>query len=99
MLVTVAQYTHQFCGGVGETGSSTGDQVNMTRKIELPDLDLFHPTALDFPLHAHARNDRDADTHLYKALDALDGWHFDGHIQGGAISRKKLDDAATVGGL
>jgi len=54
---------------------------------------------LDFPIHAHARDDGHAHAHLHEALDAFDSRHFDGHIEGGAISREELNDAASERGF
>ena len=71
----------------------------MTGKVQLANFDFFHPAVLDFPAHAHAGNDSDADAHLDKSLDAFDGGHLDGHVESGAISGKKFDDAASVGRL
>ncbi|PYT78275.1 MAG: hypothetical protein DMG41_14390 [Acidobacteria bacterium] len=65
----------------------------MARDIELANLYFFHPAALDFPLHAHARDDGHAHAHLHEALDAFDGGHFDGHVERGAMTREQFDDA------
>ena len=46
-------------------------------------------------MHAHARHDGHAHAHLHEPLDALDGGHFDGHVESGAVSRKQLDDSAA----
>src|SRR5580704_5494746 len=71
----------------------------MARHVHLADLYFFHPAVLDFPLHAHARHDGYAHTHLDEALDAFDRGHFDGHFQLGAVAREEFDDAAAIGGF
>src|SRR5256885_4986375 len=98
-LCAVAENTHQLCGGVGESRATTRDQIDVTREIQLADLYLFHPTVGDFPVDAHARHDGDAHTHLDEALDALNGGHFNGHVENRTVSSKELDDAATEGRL
>src|SRR5260221_13152463 len=56
---------------------------------------LFPYTTLFRSMNAHARDDGYAHAHLHETFDAFDGGHFDGHIEGGAISGKEFDDAAA----
>src|SRR6267142_4273424 len=95
LLFAVAQDAHQFRGGMRQTRSAARYQVHVAGQAQLPHLHFFHPTALDLPLHAHARDDRYAHAHLHKALDAFDGRHFDRHVQRGAMSGEKFDNSAT----
>jgi hypothetical protein len=71
----------------------------MARHVELTDFDFFQGAVLDFPIDAHARNNGDAEPHLDDALDALDGGHFERHVEGGAMFGEKFDHAATEGGF
>ena len=52
---------------------------------------------LDFPGDAHAGHDGDAHTHLHEALDAFDGGHFHGHVEGAAMAREEFDYLASEG--
>ena len=88
---------NQFGGGVGKAGAPAGDEVDVAGHVELADFNLFHPAVFDFPLDAHAGDEGDAHTHLHDAFDAFNGGHFDGHVEGGAIAREELDDAAAEG--
>src|SRR5215472_4091109 len=97
MYLFPAEDAREFGGGEGEAGSATRDEINVSGDIELANFQFFHPAVLDFPPHAHARNDGDAHAHLHETLDAFDGGHFDGHVEGGAVAREKLDDAAAKG--
>ena len=97
--MAVAQDAHQFGGGVRKARSAARNEIDVTGKVQLADLNFFHPAMLDFPTHAHPGNDRDADAHLHKPFDAFDGGHFDGHVESGAISCEEFDHAAPVGRL
>src|SRR5690242_11037621 len=97
LLFSRLQYAHQFLGGARQASSAAGDQINVARQIQALYPDFFHPAALEFPGDAHARDDGDAHAHLDEALDALDGRHFDGHVEGGAVAGEKFDDAAAEG--
>jgi hypothetical protein len=90
-----SEHAEELRRGVGQAGAAAGNQIDMTRHIELADFDFFHPAVFDFPLHAHARNDGHAHAHLDEAFDAFDGGHFNGHIERGAIAGKQLDHAAA----
>src|SRR5260370_8827531 len=92
-LLSVVQDAQELRGGVRKTRTSARDEVDVAGEIQLPHLHLFDPAVLNFPQRAHARHDGHAHTHLDEALDALDGRHFDGHIQGRAVSGEKLDHA------
>src|SRR4030081_464178 len=70
-------------------------QVDVARDVELFYFHFFHPAVLDFPLHAHARDDGYAHAHLHEALDAFDGGHLDGHVELSVIAREKFNDAAS----
>ena len=94
-----AEEAGEFDSGVRQAGAAAGHKVDVAGHVELSYFHFFHPAALDFPLHAHARHDRHAHPHLHKALNAFDGGHFDGHVESGAIASEKLDDAAPEGGL
>jgi hypothetical protein len=84
---------------VGEAGAAAAYQVDVAREIELLHFYFFHPAVLDFPADAHARDDGYAHAHLYEALDAFNGGHFDGHVELGVIAGEELDDAAAKGGF
>ncbi len=94
-LLSVVQDAHQLRGRVRKTRTPARDEVDVAGKIQLPHLHFFHPAVLNFPQRAHARHDGHAHAHLDEPLDALDGRHFDGHIQGRAVSGEKLDHAAA----
>lgn len=94
-----AEDAEELGGGVGEAGTAAGDEIDVAGHVHLADFEFFHPAVLNFPLHAHARNDGYAHAHLHEALDAFDGGHFDGHFEGGAIFGEELDDAAAKGGF
>jgi hypothetical protein len=68
-------------------------------EAELADFHFFHPAVFEFPLDAHARDDRYAHAHLDEAFDAFDGGQFYRHVQHCAISGEEFDDAAAVGGF
>src|SRR6202162_2850093 len=93
--MAIAQDAHEFGGGMRQAGAAAAYQVDVARNIELLHFYFFHPTVLDFPLHAHARHDGYAHAHLHEALDTFDGGHLDGHVELGVISREKLDDTAA----
>jgi hypothetical protein len=80
------QQTNQFCGGVRQACASARNQIHVSRQIQLPDFDFFHPAAIDLLGYAHARHNGYAHAHLYEALDTFDGGHFDRHIQSGVIA-------------
>ena len=83
-----AEDARDFGGGEGKAGATAGNQVDVAWDIELTDLQFLHPAVLDFPSNAHARNDGHAHAHLHEALDALDGGHFDGHVERSAVARE-----------
>jgi hypothetical protein len=91
------QEAQEFRGGVGEAGAAAGDDVEVAGDIELADFEFLQGAVFDFPVDAHARNNGDAHTHLYEALDALDGRHFHGHIERGAMAGEEFDDPAAEG--
>ncbi len=91
------KHAHEFGGGVGQPGSAAGDDVQVARHVQLANLDLLQPAVLNLPRNAHAWHDRHAHTHLHKALDALDGGHFDGHVEGSAVTSEKLNHFAAEG--
>ena len=82
---------------MGEAGTAARDKVDVAGHVQLADFYFLHPAVFDFPLHAHAGDDGDAHAHLYEALDAFDGGHFDGHVELGAMAGEELDDAAAKG--
>jgi len=84
---------------VGQACAAARDEIDVTRHVQLPHFYFLHPTVFDFPVHAHARDDGYPHSHLHEALDAFDGGHFDGHIEGRTVSGKKLDDAAPKRGF
>jgi len=90
-----AEDAHEFGGREGEASAAAGNEIDVARNVELANLQFLHPAMLDFPLHAHARNDGHAHAHLHKALDAFDGGHFDGHVERGAMAREEFNDAAA----
>ena len=90
---------HELTCGMGEARAAPRNEVDVPRHIQLPHLYFLHPAAFDFPVNAHARDDGDAHAHLHEAFDAFDGGHFNGHIEGGAISGKQFNDAAAKGRL
>src|SRR5579883_1560292 len=63
-----SEHAEELRRGVGQAGAAAGNQIDMTRHIELADFDFFHPAVFDFPLHAHARNDGHAHAHLDEEL-------------------------------
>ena len=75
-----AEDADQFRGGVREAGSAARDEVDVAGHVELADFYFFHPPVFDFPLDTHAGDDGHAHTHLYEALDAFNGGHFDRHV-------------------
>src|SRR5579883_2221706 len=83
-----SEHSEELRRCVRQAGASPGNQIDMTGHIELADFDFLHPAVLNFPLDAHARNDGHAHAHLDEALDAFDGGHFNGHIEGGAMAGK-----------
>src|ERR1700677_4904882 len=80
-----------------ETSATARDHIDVAWHAELQNLYFFHPSVLDFPPHAHARDDSHAHTHLHEAFDALDGGHLDRHIQFGAMAGEKFNHAAAEG--
>src|SRR5260370_14886838 len=88
---------HELSGGMREARPAPRNEVDVARHVHLPHFYLLHPTTFDFPMNAHARHDGHAHAHLHEALDALDGGHFNGHVERGAVSRKQLNDAAAKG--
>jgi hypothetical protein len=78
-----------------EAGAAARHEIDVARHVHLPHFYFLHPTAFDFPIDAHARDDGYAHAHLHETLDAFDGGHFDGHIEGGAVPGEELDDAAA----
>src|SRR5439155_960038 len=83
-----AKDAHELTGGMREACSAPRYQIDVARHIHLPHFYFFHPTALDFPMDAHARHDGHAHAHLHEPLDAFDRGHFDGHVERGAVSCK-----------
>ena len=82
---------------MGEAGATAGNDVEVAGDIELADFELFEPAVFDFPGDAHARNNGNAHAHLHEALDAFDGGHFHGHVEGRAMAREELDHSAAEG--
>ena len=80
---------------MGEAGAAAVNEIDVAGEIEAADLHFLHPAVVNFPGNAHAGDDGDADAHLDEALDAFNGGHFNGHIEGGAIAREEFDDAAA----
>src|ERR1700682_1354848 len=74
-------------------------QVDVARDVELFYFHFFHPAVLDFPLHAHARDDGYAHAHLHEALDAFDGGHLDGHVELRMVAGEKFDHPPAERGL
>src|SRR5207302_1623173 len=87
----------EFGGGMGEAGATARNEIDVTRNVELADLHFLHPAVLDFPAHAHARDDGHAHAHLHEAFDAFDGGHFDGHVEGSTVAGEEFNDAAAKG--
>src|SRR5258708_6432594 len=94
-LFPVAQDAHELRGRMRQARASARDHVDVAGQTLLPHLPFFHPAAVALPLHTHPRDDGYAHAHLHKALDTLDGRHFNGHVERGAIPGEKLDDAAA----
>ena len=88
---------HEFGGGVGEAGATAGKDVEVAGDVQFLNLDFLEPAVLNLPINAHARDDGDAHAHLNETLDALDCGHFHGHVEGRAMAREELDDAAAEG--
>jgi len=82
---------------MGEAGATARNEIDVTRNVELADLHFLHPAVLDFPAHAHARDDGHAHAHLHEAFDAFDGGHFDGHVEGSTVAGEEFNDAAAKG--
>ena len=82
---------------MGQAGATARNHIDVARKVELAHFYFFHPAVVDFPGDAHAGDDGHAHTHLDETLDAFDGGHLYGHVQGGFVTAKKLDDAAAEG--
>src|SRR5216684_3460751 len=82
-----------------EARAAPRNKIDVARHVQLPHFYFLNPAVFDFPLDAHARDDGYTHAHLHEALDALDGGHFDGHVEGGAMSSKQLDDTAAKGGF
>ncbi len=80
-----------------EARAAPRNEINVTRHVHLPHFYFLHPAVFNFPIYAHAGNNGYAHAHLHKALDAFDGGHFNGHIEGGPVSGKELNDAAAKG--
>jgi hypothetical protein len=95
----LAKDAHEFAGGMREARAAARNQIDVARHVQLPHFYFLHPTVFDFPIHTHTRHDGYAHAHLHEALDAFDGGHFDGHIEGGAVSGEQLDDAAAKRGF
>ena len=83
-----AKNAHELGGGVWKARAAPRNEIHMTRHVELPHFYFFHPAVLEFPLHAHARDNGHTHAHLHKALDALNRGHLDGHIEGRTVARK-----------
>src|SRR6202030_2703055 len=96
-MVAIAEDAHEFGGGMRKARAAAADEVDVARNVELLHFYFFHPAVLDFPLHAHARYDGYAHSHLYEALDAFDSGHLDGHVELGVISREEFNDTAAEG--
>src|SRR5258708_14735531 len=80
-----------------EARAAPRNEIDVARHVQLPDSYFLHPAAFDFPLNAHAGNDRHAHAHLHEALDTFDGGHLNRHVERGAVSRKQLNDGAAKG--
>jgi hypothetical protein len=52
-------------------------QIERARHLGLTDADFGQEFSFDFPADAHARDYGYVHAHLYEALDAFDGGHFD----------------------
>ena len=77
-------------GGVGKRAAAAIEQVEVAGHAQLADFDFDQQALLDFPAHAHARDDGHAHVHLHEALDAFDGGQLDAHFERHVVLGEEL---------
>src|SRR5579883_2433836 len=78
---------------MGELFATAVEKIQVAGHAEFADFYFDEEILFDFPAHAHAGHDGDANVHLHEPLDAFDGGQFDGHMQGNVVLGEKLNHA------